>query len=187
MRKVIRKMFWMWSLDKEEQWLNEMAEKGLCLVSAGFFRYEFQECYPGEYIIRNDYLEHDSDHPKSVEYIRFFEETGAEHIATRGAFVYFRKRRSLDGSFELYSDKTSRIKYYNRVLKQIGFSAAVELFFGIKNILQCIFITDGMGVTHILNFTLGAVATVLGICFVSGYIKFCKKRKALKEQQKLFE
>ena len=44
MRRTIRKWFWVWNFDKEEQWLNEMAAKGLCLVSVGFCKYEFEDC-----------------------------------------------------------------------------------------------------------------------------------------------
>lgn len=40
MRKVIRKVFMVWDFDKEEAWLNEMAAKGLSLVSVGWCRYE---------------------------------------------------------------------------------------------------------------------------------------------------
>ena len=36
MRKVIHKWFAAWNFDKEERWLNEMAAKGLGLVSVGF-------------------------------------------------------------------------------------------------------------------------------------------------------
>ena len=32
MRKVIRKWFWAWNFEKEEEWLNEMSAKGLALV-----------------------------------------------------------------------------------------------------------------------------------------------------------
>ena len=36
MRRIIKKLFFVWDFDKEEKWLNEMAAKGLCLVSTGF-------------------------------------------------------------------------------------------------------------------------------------------------------
>ncbi|MBQ3859711.1 MAG: DUF2812 domain-containing protein, partial [Clostridia bacterium] len=49
MRTTVRKWFWGWDFDKEEAWLNEMAAKGLALVSVGLGRYEFEETEPGEY------------------------------------------------------------------------------------------------------------------------------------------
>ena len=42
MRQTIHKLFWAWEFDKEEKWLNEMAARGLCLVSIGFCKYEFR-------------------------------------------------------------------------------------------------------------------------------------------------
>ena len=36
MKKVIHKLFFAWNFEKEEQWLNEMASKGLVLTYAGF-------------------------------------------------------------------------------------------------------------------------------------------------------
>ena len=39
MRQVIRKWFWAWEFDKEEQWLNDMAAKGKALVSARYATY----------------------------------------------------------------------------------------------------------------------------------------------------
>lgn len=51
--KKIHKLFWVWQFDNEENWLNEMAAKGLALVGVGFCRYEFEECTPGEYNVRN--------------------------------------------------------------------------------------------------------------------------------------
>ncbi len=49
MRKTIHKLFFIWDFDKEEKWLNQMAAKGLALVSVGFCKYEFEDCIPGEY------------------------------------------------------------------------------------------------------------------------------------------
>ena len=36
-------------IPKEEAWLNEMAAKGLTLVSVRFLAYEFENTLPGEY------------------------------------------------------------------------------------------------------------------------------------------
>ena len=78
MRKTVRKWFWVWDFDKEEQWLNEMAAKGLALVGTGFCRYDFEECVPGAYQVRLELLENQLQHAESQQYIRFLEETGVE-------------------------------------------------------------------------------------------------------------
>ena len=82
MRKTIRKWFWIWDFDKEEKWLNEMAAKGLCLVSVGFCKYEFEDCLPGEYKICLQLLKKCPRNPEMQKYMEFMEETGAEHVGT---------------------------------------------------------------------------------------------------------
>ena len=56
MRQVIRKWFWAWEFDKEEQWLNDMAAQGKALVSARYATYEFEDSQPEEYAIRLEML-----------------------------------------------------------------------------------------------------------------------------------
>ena len=51
-RKIIKKWIWIWEYDKEEQWLNAMAQSGWVLDKVGFCRYEFVPCEPGEYTVR---------------------------------------------------------------------------------------------------------------------------------------
>lgn len=80
MRRIIHKVIFAWNFDKEEVWLNEMAAKGLCLVSVGFCKYEFEDCQPGEYQICMQMLESMPWHPESQKYIEFLEETRAEHV-----------------------------------------------------------------------------------------------------------
>ena len=64
MRQVIRKWFWAWEFDKEEQWLGDMAAQGKALVSARYITYEFEDSQPGEYAVR---LEMMADAPDSPE------------------------------------------------------------------------------------------------------------------------
>ena len=40
-RKIVKKWVWVWDFDKEERWLNTMAQQGWVLDSLGFCRYEF--------------------------------------------------------------------------------------------------------------------------------------------------
>ena len=43
MRRVIHKFFWIWQLEKEQAWINEMASHGYSLEHAGRFTFEFDE------------------------------------------------------------------------------------------------------------------------------------------------
>ena len=114
MRKTVRKWFWVWDFDKEEQWLNEMAAQGLVLVDVGWCKYVFEDSVPGEYQVRLELLENQPSHEESQKYIRFIEDTGAEQVGAFLRWVYFRKKTA-DGPFDLFSDLQSRIKHIKRI------------------------------------------------------------------------
>ena len=80
MRQVIRKWFWAWEFDKEEQWLNDMAAQGKVLLSVRYATYEFEDSQPGEYAIRLEMLEKFPGSEESQQYIEFVESTGAEFV-----------------------------------------------------------------------------------------------------------
>lgn len=179
MRKTIYKRFCIWEFDKEERWLNEMAAIGLSLVSVGFCRYEFEEALPGEYTVRLQLLEHGCNHPESVKYIEFLEETGAEQVGSYGRWIYFRKRAA-DGAFELFSDTSSRFRQITQVLLLILFLGALNLYLGAYNLLYYYF--------HRIPINLlGMVSLLLAAVCMAGSIPILRKRQELKKQLTLFE
>ena len=94
-KKTVFKLFFVWDFEKEERWLNEMAQEGWVLDNTGFSFYTFVRCEPGEYIIRLEM------NPSS-DYRAFVKELGAEYIGGCVNWVYFRRKAEL-GSFELLS------------------------------------------------------------------------------------
>ena len=115
--RTIRKWFWVWDFEKEEDWLNEMAAAGWALYRTGICRYEFERTEPEVYTIRMCHGDRDM--------IGFMEDTGAEYIEGGvGGWMYFRKHIS-NGSFEMFSDLESRAEHLQgieRTLKCIGFA-----------------------------------------------------------------
>ena len=92
MRQTIHKCFFVWDFDKEEQWLNEMAAKGLALVSVGFCKYEFEDCVPGEYRVCLQLLDKLPRHPEMQKYIEFMEETGQNMwVLSPGGYISAKK------------------------------------------------------------------------------------------------
>ena len=91
-KKTVFKLFFVWDFEKEERWLNEMAQEGWVLDNTGFSFYTFVRCEPGEYIIRLEM------NPSS-DYRAFVKELGAEYIGGCVNWVYFRRKAEL-GSFE---------------------------------------------------------------------------------------
>ena len=126
MIRTIRKLFFVWEHEKEEKWLNEMSAAGLQLCSVGICTYHFEEGAPNEYVYRLEMLNNWPTHKKSVHYIRFIEETGAEYIGSVLRWVYFRKKAQGD-TFEIYSDIDSRISHFKRMLLPIGILAIGNL------------------------------------------------------------
>jgi len=179
MRKTVRKWFWIWDFDKEELWLNEMAAKGLSLISVGWCRYDFEDCIPGEYTIRLELLKEKPMHPESVNYMEFLEETGAEHVGSYMRWIYMRKRKA-DGDFLLFSDRVSRIRHLTGIIRFIGLLMGVNLYAGIYNLF--LFFVWGNGIS-----LLGLVNLALGILCGYGIYKLWRKRKLLKEEQRVFE
>lgn len=159
--KTVRKVFAVWDFDKEEEWLNSMAQEGWTLIKAGFCKYVFERTEPGEYIIRLEMHEYEK------EYISFMRDTGAEYVGRVLQWLYFRKKTEL-GEFELFSDIDSRIAH----LKNIGWTL---LLVGGANAILCL--TTGYGYINLLC----AVVMAYGLGRVHG------KKEALERERRIRE
>ena len=125
-RKTIRKWFWVWSFEKEETWLNEMAMNGWVLEDVGLATYHFVRCEPGEYSVRLEM------HPYDEAYLSFMRETGAEYIGRYAMWIYFRKKTA-DGPFDLFSDIDSRIGHLDKIGKMLAAVGGANLLIGFVN------------------------------------------------------
>ena len=125
-RKTIHKWFWVWDFEKEERWLNVMAQTGWLLDGVGFGVYHFVPCASGEYAVRLEM------HPYDKEYIRFMQEAGAEYVGRMFQWIYFRKKTQ-DGPFDIFSDLDSRIAHLDRIGKMLALLSIANLLLGITN------------------------------------------------------
>ncbi len=126
-RKIVRKWFWVWEFEKEEQWLNTMAQSGWVLDKLGFATYEFISCEPGEYTVRLEMRDHDP------AYIEFMTETGAEYVGRMVKWIFFRKK-TVDGPFDIFSDIDSRINHLDKIGKMLGIIGGANMGLGLMNI-----------------------------------------------------
>lgn len=133
MRHTVYKLLWAWDYDKEERWLNEMAAKGMALISVGLCKYIFEDSEPGAYTVKIELLDHMPSNAESTSYLRFLEETGVEHVGSIFRWIYLRKKAS-DGALDLYSDMGSKIRYMKRLQAFFLSLTVFELFIGIMNI-----------------------------------------------------
>lgn len=179
MRKVIHKVWWAWDFDKEEAWLNEMAAKGLALVSVGFCRYEFEDSLPGEYSVRLQLLKDNARHPESEKYLSFLEETGAEHIGSWIRWVYLRKKTD-EGSFELFSDLESKCQQLSMIISFILVISIANILIGTNNIVL-------LFLNRLPISALGFANLALGILGCIGCRRLSRKRRRLREDAQVFE
>lgn len=130
-RRTVHKWVWVWEFEKEERWLNTMAQSGWVLDSVGFCTYHFVRCEPGEYAVRLEMRDHDD------AYLSFMADTGAEYLGRMVKWIYFRKRLT-DGPFDLFSDIDSRIAHLNRIATLLSIVTAANFVIGISNSMNSI-------------------------------------------------
>ena len=149
-----------YDLEKEEQWLNEMSEKGLALksVANGIFRdtYSFEPC-DKKYIYREDYnSEMEVLDEITSPYTMFVTGTyEAEFICCANGRLYFRKAEEKGDFPPIYTSLDSRI--------------AAEKKWFLKYLiltLTCIFTEIYFGYGYYGVMMLRKGITIAGICFL---------------------
>jgi hypothetical protein len=183
MKHIVWKAYW--DYEKEEQWINEMSQKGLALIDYTWCRYVFEDTPKGKYTYRIELLDNLMGHPKSREYIRFLEETGIEHVTHYMRWAYFRQETA-KGPFELYTDIESRLAYYEKVNKFWMFFAVLEFSVGIFNVITGLGIhgTSSSGSTNVF---LGSMLIALGFVFLKLGSPLRQKIRTLKMERSLNE
>jgi len=172
---------------QEEEWLNEMAAKGWHLTHANIPKYTFEEGLPGEYIHRITLTSHSSRHPDTINYIRFMEEAGAQHVASNWQWVYFRRKADL-GEFTILTDTSSLVQHYKRVrniLFWTGLTGIIGAATQIPFIVWALFMQNSMwGMANIVS---AAICIFSTYCLWKPARKYSAKVKDLKFQQEIFE
>ena len=180
MRQVIRKWFWAWEFDKEEQWLDDMAAQGKALISARYATYEFEDSAPGEYAVRLEMLEHAPDSPEGRQYIEFVESTGAEYIGKVMKWVYFRKKTAL-GEFELHGDNATRMKHLKGIINLLKPLMVINIGAGLYNLGVFLSYRNGLNLLAVL-----LSAGVAGFLF-RGITLLNQRKDRLERESQLFE
>lgn len=151
--KTVHRLVWVWNFDKEERWLNEMAEEGWVLESVGFCTYHFVACEPGEYTIGMEM------HACNHDYINFVEDTGAEYVGRMYRWIYFRKK-TIQGDFNIFSDIDSKINHLDNIGKMLFTLGMANLCIclansfhttsniGCLNLLLCALVMYALGHIH---------------------------------------
>jgi hypothetical protein len=185
MKKTVWKFYM--NYEKEEAWLNSMAEKGFAFTNYFLWRYTFTDCEPGEYIYRLEYLKEAPSHPESQKYLSFMAENGVEHISSWNRWVYFRKRAK-EGSFDIYSGIDSRITHYKRIGNLWLALIFIEIILSVPQLstgLEYIFKISDEG--RIFNLIVGLLILCLAVLFFYAWNSTRKKVKNLLLEKTLHE
>lgn len=106
--------FWAWNDEEQEAWLREMAQQGWHLTKPGAFGfYAFEKGAPKDVVYRLDFKVADVD---KEEYLQLFADAGWEHVGETGGWQYFRIETAEGETPEIYTDNSSKIKKYQRIL-----------------------------------------------------------------------
>ena len=106
--------FWAWDDEKEEAWLRQMAQDGWHFKSVSVpGNYIFEQGEPADYVYRLDYFVDRKDMPA---YLQIFEDTGWEYLGGLGGWKYFSVENRDGSAQEIYSDKASKAKKYERLI-----------------------------------------------------------------------
>lgn len=163
--KSMIRFWWAWKFDKEEEWLNQMADNGYTLVWTKWIFYKFEKTQPGEYIIRMEY------HKNDPNYITFMQELGAERISYYLGWNYFRRKSEL-GSFDIFSDLKSKINHFRRIEQLL-------LPLGLMNI--------GVGIMNSVNAHIGFLNLLLAVLIFYGLGCIRTRREILEKEERLHE
>jgi hypothetical protein len=121
--------FWPWQDEKEEGWLEEMSQTGWHLKYVHLpCVYGFERGEPSRYSYRLDYML--SNKNKFNEYLQIFQDAGWEYLGEMSNWRYWRKTVLNDEPQEIFTDRESKIKKYQRMLIIMAFFLAFLVFMG---------------------------------------------------------
>jgi len=181
MKHIVRKAYW--DFEREEKWLNEMSAKGSALTDYKWCKYIFEEAPQNEYVYRIEFLDHLINHPESVKYLAFLEENGIEVVASYTRWVYLRQKAS-EGTFELHTDRESRIKHYKRINNFWNSMGLLEITLCA---IQLPLLIVRTGVIYNVLLVFFCLLGVIGLIFLSFGSKVRKKIKVLEQENLIRE
>ena len=192
MRRVIHKLFFIWQLEKEQAWINEMASHGYSLEHAGRFTFEFDETEPDKYIYKELFLKGWGESAENIKYFRFLEEMGIKvvcYINYPGTcWVYVRAlKEDYPGGIDLYSDIDSKINYQKVMAGYMIFVIVATLLASVLNLSIVIKYLALYNIFMWLNLACALLTLVLFTGGTIAEIKALVNIGKLKKERKLHE
>lgn len=176
--KTELKFFDITEFEKEQEYLRAMHRKGWKLSGIWFPGiYRFEECTPEDVVYQLDYNRDGVAHKE--EYVQMFEDCGWEYLTEFVGYTYFRKpvSRMQSGEEEIFCDDSSRLEMWDRIFKG-RMIPLLAVFFCI--IVPQLLAQFSMGGTA--NYVLAAVYVLLLILYLSIFVKFAVRSRALRKK-----
>lgn len=131
---IITKNKVFFNYEKEEKWINEMAEEGFNLIDFSIGKYTFEQGIPGEYLYRYQYLSGKTEEEMQKQR-DILEKAGNEIVISHSNWIIIRKKSS-EGPFETLADFESIIRRYQSVMRFLNVLALGMIVLGISNIVN---------------------------------------------------
>lgn len=170
-----------WNYEKEEQWLNEMSEKGLHLTKAGAIRSTFNRDQSVRYTYGLDYQLGLKNEESFQEYIQLYKDAGWEYVTSYGAmWHYFRRIWKPGETPRLYTDVSSLCGQYKKIQRILALMMLVNLIILTANMTNLF--------SHSVHRFWGIIFPALIIYLLLfavmgyGYLKLGKKIKKMKKE-----
>ena len=198
MKKKTTKIRAYLTIDREEEFLNEMCQKGwkpVKIILGAFFK--FERCQPGEYISRVTTSmktnKTDSGKQKRERMIEFLTDSGAEIVpelnVDAGTRIYAVRPASM-GEFEintdiaaLIADYSSRRKYHRMVAIAALIIAIIAITFGVLFTWLYGYVCDAA----VVEFVCAGIELLLSILVAIPIRKYSRKIKELQAQREFQE
>jgi len=163
--------------EKEERWVNDMADRGWNLKKTVVGYFVFEKGTPGQYIYRNEFVNR-----KSKDYFEFLDEMNIECVSKFGGWAYYRKPKS-EGPFEIFSDASSKINYIKSMNRIFIFVLLLNLIIGIYNLSLGLreFVVGPM------NTSVGCMNLIVALLLFIPIVKNENRKKGLKQDLHIFE
>jgi hypothetical protein len=175
------RLFWPWQDEKEEAWLEKMSREGWHLHAVKLLcTYTFVMGEPAPYVYRLDYYR--GEKSTFPEYLQIFQDAGWEYLGELSNWRYWRKRKVNGDSPEIFSDRQSKIKKYQRLLGVLAFFLIFLVLMGI-NLVQRGWPWDAGGPLLVtVLYTIGVIGyAVLIPIYMVAVLKILSRIKQLKK------
>lgn len=189
MIRTIHKLFFIWQLEKEEAWINEMASHGYSLTQAfRICRYDFEETEQNKYKYKTLFLKGLYTSDENTKYFKFLEEMGIEVVCQIGypgtSCVYTRAlAKDYPDGIDLYSDIDSKINYK----KVMAFYLLFIVIYALAASTMNLFLGFNQEFISPLNVVCGFVLLALFVAGAAAMIKEFVQIGKLKKEREIHE